>query len=86
MELSRVVADVCLANAGVLSLSLAEMRGIPESSLLRYWRAGHLKRVLPGVFAPAGAVVTSELKLAAAALWAPRGIFCDRTAIWMMGL
>ncbi len=86
MEPSVRISALCRERGGAISTAIAREHGISERALLRRWHAGQLTRLLPGVFCPAGMPLKHDLKVAAAALWLPDGVFCDGTALWMWGV
>jgi hypothetical protein len=58
--------------------------GLTPGGLRRWCRAGFVRRLLRGVYLRADLTLTTQVKLAAAALViSPNAVACDRTAAWI---
>jgi hypothetical protein len=85
VDADREVTDLARTQHGLVTHAQARARGMSQRSLSRRVASGRLQRLLPGVFAIAGAPETWEQRVMAAVLAAGRGALASHTtaaALW----
>lgn len=79
------IGRIC-TEALVITAQTAAREGLNERALIRRATSGSLRQILRGVYCATATPEDINLRLAAAAAWAPDAAFADRTAVWLHGL
>lgn len=78
----EAISRICTRDL-VITAQTAATEGIDDRALIRRATGGSLRQILRGVYCPTISADDINLRLAAAAAWAPDAVFADRTALWL---